>query len=118
MKSRALIDDINGQPDAQEVRFTWMGTAYAIDLAEENYTVLATVIEQFQRGARGGEAGTECEAAVRGIDRRIESGAFEGGERSFERAGPFHVGGHGAGRGRARWQDAADRVVAAAIREA
>ena len=52
MKSRVLIDDINGQPDAQEVRFTWMGTAYAIDLAEENYTVLATVIEQFIPHAR------------------------------------------------------------------
>ena len=26
MKSRVLIDDINGQPDAQEVRFTWQGT--------------------------------------------------------------------------------------------
>ena len=47
MKSRVLIDDINGQPDAQEVRFTWQGTAYVLDLAEENYTALATVIEQF-----------------------------------------------------------------------
>lgn len=50
-KTTIIIDDIDGTPEAQEVQFSYAGTAYTIDLAETNRAALEDALKPYIEAA-------------------------------------------------------------------
>lgn len=46
-KTTLIIDDIDGTPHAQEVQFSYAGTAYTIDLADKNRAALEKALKPY-----------------------------------------------------------------------
>jgi hypothetical protein len=94
--TETVVDDIDGSKDAEQVRFSYDGTEYTIDLGRKNRSALEKVLKPYI------EAGTKVSkrAAQRPPTRRRSAAAANGLDLSMVRSWAVENGYTVSSRGR------------------